>query len=127
MHLDYRLIAKTDCFKTIYGKFPAFGLIDGNNNIIIPFNKECSGFLFRPKQGCILVQRSNKSATKNKFGVYDFNGKEIIPISIKMKVSFTEPDKHVWKYYDELPTKVKENMIEIYKQKKAAFDAKMGR
>ncbi len=83
--------------------------------------------MFKPEKGCILVFHANKSATKAKIGVYDFNGKEIIPISIKMKNSITEPDKNVWEHYDELPAEVKKEMIEIYKQKKAEFNAKMGR
>lgn len=126
--LDYRAIAKPDCFKTMFGKMPAFGLIDSNNNIVIPFNEKCSGFTYDPQKGCILVLHSNKAVTKIKVGVYDFNGKEIIPVGIKANVlDLKNPYKKVWEQYDELPAEVKEEMIEIYKQKKAAFDAKMGK
>lgn len=123
--LDYRLIAKRDCFKSMIGKFPAYGVIDGSNKVIVPC--ECSGVMFEPKKGCILILHSNKQLLKSKFGIVDFNGKEIIPVSIDMKTSFSNPDKKVWKHYDDLPADVKEQMMEVYKQKKALFDAKMGR
>lgn len=125
--LDYRLIAEPDCFKSMIGKFPAYGVIDGSNNVIIPLVEECSGIMFKPQKGCILVSHSNKQLLNTKFGVYDFNGKEIIPISIDMKTSMTNPDKKVWKHYDALSTEVKEAMMDVYKQRKASFDAKMGR
>ena len=71
---------------------------------------------------------SNKAMTKIKVGVYDFNGKEIIPVGIKANVlDLKNPYKKVWEQYDELPAEVKEEMIEIYNQKKAALDAKMGK
>lgn len=107
---------------------PAFGLIDSNNNIVIPFNEKCSGITYDSQKGCILVLHSNKAVTKIKVGVYDFNGKEIIPVGIKANVlDLKNPYKKVWEQYDELPAEVKEEMIEIYNQKKVEFNTKMGR
>lgn len=123
--LDYRLIAEADRFKSMVGKFPAYGVIDGSNKIIVPCL--CSAVMFKPTKGCILVFHSNKKLLKTRIGVVDFDGKEIIPVNIDMKTSMTQPDKKVWKHYDKLPSDVKEQMMEVYKQRKALFDAKMGR
>ena len=123
--LDYRLIAQKDYFKSMIGKFPAYGIIDGNNKIIVPC--ECSAITFEPSKGCILILHSNKQLLNSKYGVIDFNGSEIIPVSIDMKTSFTAQDKKVWKHFEKLPSAIKEQCIKIYKEKKAQFDAKMGR
>ena len=83
--------------------------------------------MFKPEKGCILILHSNKQLLNTKIGVYDFNGKEIIPVSIDMKNSFTNQDKKVWKQYDNLPADVKDGVMEVYKAKKDLFNAKMGR
>ncbi len=123
--LDYRLIAETNYFSTMFGKFPAFGVIDGNNQIIVP----CiyAGITFETSRGCILLFHTNKQLFNGKYGMVDFDGHEILPISIPMKVfNMSEPDKKVWKHYDKLPLEVKERCVQLYNQKRSLYAYKNG-
>ncbi|MBE6182388.1 MAG: caspase family protein [Rikenellaceae bacterium] len=126
--LGYRLIAEKDRYSSVFGKFPAYGLIDGDDRLIIPC--ECAAIDVNYAKGCILVFRSpkgQKRLTSARYGLVDFNGHTVLPPSISVKAfNMQNPDKKVWKHYDKLPEDVKDRCIEVRKRKEALFAQKMG-
>lgn len=107
-YFDYKLIAKPNVISSMYGKFSFFGVVDANNNIIIPC--EYLGILPLLDKGVLFCQYG-KSLIASKFAILDLNGK-VIADKIGMG-GVTDPYKKVYQAYEELPQSVKDECIAL--------------
>ena len=124
--LDYRIIAQKDYFsekkmsimtgELIEKKMPAYGLINGDNNIVVP----CvyADITIDTNRGCIVLHQCNKKHSDSKYGLVDFDGNEVLP------TKFSE--KNIWNNYNKLSSDVKSKCIELYNSKSALYAAKGG-
>ena len=121
---DYRIIAQKGYFvhkktsimtgELVETKMPAYGLIDGNNRVVVP----CvyAEITIEPDKGCIVLHSCNKKYSDDKYGLVDFDGKEVLPIKYS--------EKNIWKGYDKLSSEFKNKCIELYNSKNKEYLAK---
>ena len=105
--LDYKYIAKKDVFKTILGKFPAYGVIDKDNKIIILC--KYSSLLPQVDKGVFFVTESSKNMLRSSQLIVDFNGNVVadnIPIG-----HANDPWRNVCEAYEHLPTSIKDACV----------------
>ncbi len=110
---DYHFIAQKNYFKTMFGKFPAYGLIDGKQNIVIP----CiyAGLVPDIQRGCIFAMKSNKAMVGAQWGAFDCNGKELVPCKKSMYVKDpTFSHKYAAEAFDELNIAIKESCLALF-------------
>ncbi len=124
--MGYRFIQERNKYLSLFRRIPAYGLIDGDNRLIIPC--ECADIRLFPEKGCILVLRNPEGKgelSTARYGLVDYEGHQVLPPSI-FRGGRLNPDKKVWKHYDKLPEAVKDQCIELYKRKVALYAQKMG-
>lgn len=116
--LDYSYIAIKDQFKSLYGKFPAYGVVNSNNEIIIP----CEYAAIQPflDKGVFAVMRCTKAMFNPKYGMFDFEGNEVVPVKVGQG-SLTNPFSKVNKAYDKLAQSVKDQCISTFNLKSNQF------
>ncbi len=115
---SYKMIALEKGVKVMMGvKMPAYGLIDDNNNIIIPC--EYTGLIPDLERNCIVTMRFKKKGLGVKVlcGIRDFAGKEIIPCTYEAdQKNQLYPQKPVLDAFDALGENVKQECLAVYNQ-----------
>lgn len=121
---DYRIIAQKGYFvdkktsimtgELIETKMPAYGVIDGDNRIVVP----CvyADITIDTDKGCIVLHQCNKKYSDIKYGLVDFDGNQVLPAKYS--------EKNIWQNYDKLSSDVKSKCIELYNSKSALYAAK---
>ena len=102
--LDYKYIAKKYVFKTILGKFPAYGVIDKDNKIIILC--KYSSLLPQVDKGVFFVTESSKTMLRSSQLIVDFNG-NVVADNIPMGLA-NDPWRNAYEAYEHLPTSTKD-------------------
>lgn len=105
--LDYKYIVKKDVFKTILGKFPAFGVIDKDNKIIILC--KYASLLPQVDKGVFFVTESSKNMLRSSQLIVDFNGNVVadnIPVG-----HVYDPWRNAYEAYEQLPTSIKDACV----------------
>ncbi len=98
-------------------KMASFGLIDSNNNVIIPC--EYASLIPDLERGCIITMTYKKKGFGINVlcGVRDFAGKEILPSTYKTDLkNQLYPYKPALEAFDKLDEKVKQECLVVYNQ-----------
>lgn len=120
-YLDYRLIAKKDAVKSLYGKYPFYGIVDRDKNIVIP----CNYLSLIPlvDKGVIFAQYGD-NLISSKLAILNFRGN-----TIESKIGLgtvADPLKKAYAAYDKLPQATKDDCIDIYQNISNQFLAAYG-
>ncbi len=111
-YADYYFIAQKNYFKSMMGKFPAYGIVDGEQKIIIP----CKYASLVPdiQRGCIFAMKTNKVMYGGFWGAFDFHGKEVVPCKKALSMDAGDPTKYAAKAFDKLDESVKQACLALY-------------
>ncbi len=114
----YKMIALEKGLKMGMGvKAPCYGLIDGNNNIIIPC--EYTGLIPDLERNCIVTMgfKGKGLAIKVVCGIRDFAGKEILPCTYELdQTNRLCPQKPALDAFDTLGDNIKQECLTVYNQ-----------